>query len=170
MKTLFFIFLMAANQALGTEVAVARQLFLESYNGREDTERFFDYLHQQKHSHPVLKGYTGVSEIMKCRYVFSPFTKLAHFRKGRELLEAAISEDKTNVELRLLRFAIQTNVPPVLAYNEHIFEDKTVLWRYLQTNKGGKKEMDIYRMVGDYLLWSAYVNEKEKLFIKSFCQ
>ena len=38
------------------------------------------------------------------------------FKEGKRLLESAISEDPSSVELRLLRYSIQKKIPRVLLY------------------------------------------------------
>jgi hypothetical protein len=76
---------------------------------------------------PLLSGYKAGATMMMARYVFSPFNKLSYFNKGKKMMEKAIEADKENVELRFLRFGVQTNIPFFLGYKNDIQTDKLFL-------------------------------------------
>lgn len=75
----------------------------------------------------LLSGYKGSATMMMAKYVFSPVSKLNYFNKGKKILENAIEKDKKNVELRFLRYSIQTNIPFFLGYKGNIETDKNFL-------------------------------------------
>ena len=75
----------------------------------------------------LLFGYRGGATMIMAKYVFNPFSKLSYFNKGRDMIEKAIQHDKNNVELRFLRYTIQTNVPAFLGYNDHKKSDRLFL-------------------------------------------
>ena len=76
---------------------------------------------------PILMGYKACGTMMMAKYVLNPFSKLSHFRKGKKMLETVIAANDKIVELRFLRYSIQTNAPSFLGYNNHIAEDKMFL-------------------------------------------
>ena len=76
---------------------------------------------------PILMGYKACGTMMMAKYVLNPFSKLSHFRKGKKMLETVIAVNDKVVELRFLRYSIQTNTPSFLGYNNHIGEDKIFL-------------------------------------------
>ena len=76
---------------------------------------------------PILMGYKACGTMMMAKHVQNPFSKLLHFRKGKKMLEAVIAGHSKVVELRFLRYSIQTNAPSFLGYNNHIAEDKMFL-------------------------------------------
>jgi hypothetical protein len=78
-------------------------------------------------SNALLFGYRGGATMIMAKYVFNPFSKLSYFNKGRDMIEKAIQHDKNNVELRFLRYTIQTNVPSFLGYNDHKKSDRLFL-------------------------------------------
>lgn len=81
----------------------------------------------------VLKGYMGVSQMILAKHVFNPFKKSRLFFSGRDLLEKAILEHSENVELRFLRFCVQSSAPTFLGYYNSIKEDKTLIMHRYQT-------------------------------------
>jgi 1-aminocyclopropane-1-carboxylate deaminase/D-cysteine desulfhydrase-like pyridoxal-dependent ACC family enzyme len=55
----------------------------------------------------------------------TPKDKLEVFKKGKDLLEKAITANKKNTEYRFLRLMIQENAPKILKYSSNINEDAT---------------------------------------------
>lgn len=82
---------------------------------------------------PLLAGYKACATMVMARHVFNPFRKLSYFSKGKQLLEEAIGRASQDIELRFLRFTIQTNVPSFLGYTNKIQSDKQFLLNALDT-------------------------------------
>jgi hypothetical protein len=78
-------------------------------------------------NYPVLTGYKACGIMMMAKHVPNPFSKLSYFRRGKRMLEKVIAVNDEVVELRFLRYSIQTNTPSFLGYNDHISEDKMFL-------------------------------------------
>ena len=76
---------------------------------------------------PILMGYKACGTMMMAKHVPNPFSKLLHFSKGKKMLETVIAVNDKVVELRFLRYSIQTNAPSFLGYNSHIAKDKIFL-------------------------------------------
>ena len=80
-----------------------------------------------ENNNALLAGYKASGTMMMAKYVFNPFSKLSFFSKGKKLMEKAIEKDKENIELRFLRFMVQTNAPSFLGYRHAIQKDKIFL-------------------------------------------
>lgn len=102
-------------------------------------------------NNPLLSGYKGGATMLMAKHVINPFTKLSYFKKGRGLLEKAIQADNKNVELRFLRYTIQTNVPSFLGYNAHLAKDKS----FLEQSVSGVKDAALKKII------TAYLKQKE---------
>lgn len=104
-------------------------------------------------------GYKAYATIMLANHVFNPYSKLSNFNAGKKLLENCINADKGNVELRLLRFAIQTNAPSFLGYSNSINEDKLILINIL----GYIKENELKQQIISFLKTCEQLTPAEKL-------
>ena len=100
-----------------------------------------------KISNPLLEGYKASATMMMAKYVFNPFTKLAYFQKGKTILEKAIHADNTNIELRFLRLAIQSNVPAFLGYKNNMSVDKA----FLRQSIGHLEDQELKVMITGFL-------------------
>jgi len=95
---------------------------------------------------------------MLAKYTLNPISKLSYFRKGKQMLENAIHADAANIELRFLRFAVQTNIPFLLGYHGFIESDKKLLLESL----GSVKDPQLKGMITGYFENCKYVTPNEK--------
>ena len=79
----------------------------------------------------LLFGYKAGATMLMAKHLNNPFSKLSYFKKGKLMLEKAIQFDQKNVELRFLRYTIQTNVPSFLKYSDNKENDRVFLLQSL---------------------------------------
>tara|TARA_B100000427_G_scaffold318566_2_gene315894 strand:- start:63 stop:515 length:453 start_codon:yes stop_codon:yes gene_type:complete len=107
-----------------SEIISVRDLFISAYKSELHCDNFGEKLYSiNMDSSPLFKGYLGCYYFIKCKYLNNPVDKLSFFKEGKRLLESAISEDPSSVELRLLRYSIQKKIPRVLLYYDSLEED-----------------------------------------------
>ena len=144
------------------KVETVRNLFYEASVNKSAAAKFQKALSVvDKNSSPVLLCYKGVAEMMQAKHVFSPFIKLAKFKNGKSMIEESISRDPDDLELRFLRFSIQSNLPAFLNYDSQIPGDK----KKLINGYSRIKDVELRRRVVDYLSTSKYctVDELKKI-------
>ncbi len=83
----------------------------------------------------VIMAYLGGYKAIWAKHIINPFSKLSTFRKGTELIEKAVMNDRTNVEIRFIRLSIQKNCPFFLSYKKNIDEDT----KFINANKNNIK-------------------------------
>ena len=84
-----------------------------------------------ENNNALLLGYKASGTMMMAKHAFNPLSKLSYFKKGKHMLEIAIAADSKNIELRFLRFAVQTEIPSFLGYHDSIEIDKNFLLQSL---------------------------------------
>ncbi|MFP5081811.1 hypothetical protein [Pedobacter sp. JCM 36344] len=132
------------------KVEVVRSLFYEAASNKSAAEKFSRALSEvDNNSSPVLLCYKGVAEMILAKHVFNPFNKLEKFRNGKILIEESIVRDPEDLELRFLRFSIQSNLPGFLGYDEEIFIDKTKLINGYSTIKDTELKSRILSYLSD---------------------
>ena len=98
-------------------------------------------------NNPLLLGYKGGATMLMATHVVNPFSKFSYFKKGRIALEKAIQADKNNVELRFLRYTVQTNIPSFLGYSSHLEKDRV----FLRESVNWVKDNDLKKIITSYL-------------------
>lgn len=114
----------------------------------------------------VFLGYKGAAHMMMAKHVINPLTKMNYFNKGKKIFTQAISNAPGNVELRFLRFAVQSEAPVFLGYRGNLEEDKEVLL----AGVGEVQDRQAQEMIVLYLLGSDALSVDEKRKIKKISQ
>lgn len=113
----------------------------------------------------IQQGYYGVIEAMLAEHVFNPATKIAYFNAGKNKLEEAIKKEDNNVELRYLRFAMQSNIPFFLGYKSDLEKDKNFIVSHIESQKQKLKIKMVTKIVS-VLMSSEYCTESDKAALK----
>lgn len=165
-KILFFVFLIFCIQSTSllqaqTEV---RFLYHKAATEEESCKKLLALLKPfNENNNTLFAGYKACATMMMANYVFSPFSKLSHFLRGKKLLEKAIEADRKNTELRFLRFTVQTNTPAFLAYRHEIQEDKL----FLIQSVASLTDKNLKQIIISYLVKSDQLTPGEKHRLKS---
>lgn len=126
-----------------------RSLYRSAPTAKQDATQLQDLLKGVNNNTavPVLVCYKGASEMIQAKYTFNPFTKWEKFSKGKKLLQQAISRDTLDLEMRFIRFSVQSNLPGFLGYNDELNTDK----RFLAENTKKTKDPELKKMISNYL-------------------
>ena len=81
----------------------------------------------------IEKGYLGAGLIIKAKHEKKLYEKWKNFKIGKEKLEDAIKNEPNSIELRMIRYHIQNNIPRFLNYKNNRKEDEIFI------NKNGNK-------------------------------
>lgn len=156
---LFFLFFSILS--FSEDLKKMRQDFNNMSKSEEVTARMMDVSTNSKHISEALKlAYYAASEMASAQYKFSPVAKLNTFNSGKKKLEKAALSDPTNIEIRYIRYAIQSNAPSFLGYNKSIKEDRELIFKNLSALKS--KDVDLFSHICAYLLTREKLSEAEK--------
>lgn len=163
-KILFIIILLKyASCFAGDDILKVRGLYYRATTDKNVSDSFSVYLKTiPEINNSLLKGYTGMSYMIKANHSWNPYNKLSFFVKGKDYLNNAIEKDPKNVELRFLRFCVQTNAPGFLAYSGDITVDKTVII----SGYSFIKDEDLKERIKNYMRISSSCTDKEKAYFK----
>lgn len=143
----------------GVTLEEARKIYTESMDNKITCEAAYAKFASVKNTgNPLLTGYKGAVSVAMSKHGKAAKEKLAYFNEGKKLIESAILEDDKNVELKFIRFTIQTNVPPALKYNKDITTDK----KYIIDNLASVKNSGVRSRIKEYLLKAKNVTPEEK--------
>jgi hypothetical protein len=149
MKILVWICLLYMHTSQTFDMNRIRSLYRSAPTAKQDAIQLQDLLKGVNNNTavPVLVCYKGASEMIQAKYAFNPFTKWEKFSKGKQLLQQAISRDTLDLEMRFIRFSIQSNLPGFLGYHDELNTDK----RFLAENTKKTKDPELKKMISNYL-------------------
>jgi hypothetical protein len=112
-----------------------RTLFTKVDNSEMYNNKLWELTKSTDIDNPTVYAYKCLYFIMNAKYVFWVKDKMTNFRLGRDKLEKAIEKYPQNIDLRLVRYAVQKNAPRFLKYGSNTKEDRKVLADYTKSNK-----------------------------------
>jgi hypothetical protein len=160
---LSFLFISVVDNCNAIDLYEVRILFQKSANSENSCEKLISSTTSyNENNNPTIAAYRACATMMMAKYCVNPYNKLSYFNKGKSLLEKCVSREPKNVEIRFLRFMVQTSTPDFLAYNKAIYTDKKVLLdKYFSI-----QDAQLKKPILACLLESNYVTSTEKQKLK----
>jgi len=124
----------------------------------EQANYFIEIL--EKNETVEAKSYTAVMFFMKSKLVKFPIAKYKYFKKGKKQLDSLINNNKNNVEIRYLRFLLQSEMPKFLGYHRNIKDDYLLIINEIEASNL-KRDFKI-KILNNVLLISTLSSEKSK--------
>jgi hypothetical protein len=152
------IFLLFLPFPQNNELSGIRNLYKVAAEEESAARKLLQVTEDRSVEHPVFFAYKGAGHMMMAKHVINPISKMSHFNKGKKIFTAAIEKAPSNLELRFLRFAVQSEAPGFLGYKENIEEDKSLLIKGVATIRDDQ----LLKMISDYLLSSEEISDIEK--------
>lgn len=164
MKSLLLVFCIVALGASELRVEEVRALYWRSNDDKTACKMLCSQLEEVNETEhkPIMLGYKGGAYMMMANHAKDPFKKLSLFNNGKELLDRSIELEPTNTELHFLRFAVQSNTPGFLGYNDYIASDKKIILQKLPHIK----DKDLQSKIIVYLLDSDDLSPAETLAVR----
>ena len=163
----FFTIAPPADNTKAYTLATLRQEYLQASKDEVAARRFFKKMAEYDDKHPVKLAYKGGSEAVMAKYNWNPYTKLKHVKNAAVLFEEAVALDRTNPEIRFLRFTVEHYVPRYLNLSEHLQEDKQVIIEGLQKHPKSGVSTDMMRSIKDFMLTKDHCTEEEKEVLRN---
>lgn len=97
--------------------------YFNSVNDRMLCKNMIVELENVKSDSAIYLAYLGGLQVFLANHVFSPFSKLSTFNKGKKNIEEAISKEPNNIEIHFIRLSIQMKAPLFLGYSSNVAAD-----------------------------------------------
>lgn len=160
MKTIFLaFFLLFLSPPSLTEI---RKLYPTANTSESNAKEFASKLNEVgKESNKTLLAYKGASIAILSKLEKKGAERTKKFKEGVGLIEFAVTNDPTAIEIRMIRLSVQENVPKIVNYKGNIKEDKKFILDHYKDQSGALKTY-----IGDFILHSKSFSETEKQMIK----
>lgn len=146
-----------------------RESFYKAADDKQAAQQLYDSLATiDESSQPLQLGYKGMACFMICHHALNPYTKIKFFLLGKTKLEKALELDPENLELRYLRFTVQTNAPEFLGYTRNVLEDKAFILNSLKNAPGENLDEDLRKRIVAYMRNTKYCTARERSEVESY--
>lgn len=165
-----FIFLFATSVSFSmlnqkTDISELRKQMLRAINSPKVTDSLYTALYTITKKPPLVLGYFGALEALKAKDSWNPYKKVKLLVASNKTMEQAINASPNDMEIRFIRFSIQTNLPHFLGLNKDLDADKNqILHQLKQKNYGSADKVFVQNMI-KFLLNSKQCSPAEISFL-----
>lgn len=159
---LLFLFAGIISIAQSDDIEYVRFLYFEDWIGEcgaENLMNYFDAIDIEDNA--LLMSYKGAALATTANCKFFPWQKLNIFNKGKDYIEMAVQFEPQNLEIRFVRFTIQSNIPAILNY-DNLEEDKDFILKKLNLQTSLVLNKKMVNRIYYYLKNSDELSSKEK--------
>jgi hypothetical protein len=151
-----------------------RKEFNLALNDEQKATRLHSALANFKPASNTLQfAYLGATEALLAKHTFNPFSKMSYVNSALDKLNKAVTLNKNDIEIRYMRFSVESNMPSFLGLNKHIEDDKNTIVKQLCTTNINQDNADMYNVFANGIIKSNYCNNQEQkllLHIINVCQ
>ncbi len=162
MKAYFFISILFLG-FFSPDLSKVREDYKNAFNNKDVTLQLNENLAAvKKTDNKVLVAYKGAVLALMAKHSKNTKDKKSFFKEGATLIDFAILEQPTNVEMRCIRLGVQENTPKLLKYRANKSEDKQLIIDHFDTINS----KDIKKYVRGFIMQSKSFSEEEKIKFK----
>jgi hypothetical protein len=112
----------------------------KSIEGINDIKKLIN-LSKNNLDDPVISAYHYTGKLMMLDYISNPFEKYKIFKTKTKQIDSLISTNLKNIEIRLLRYALQKKSPFFLKYNSDLNRDLNYITSHIYKEN---KKLQLY--------------------------
>ena len=158
MKTSLFIFVFFIG-LFSPSLTKVREDYKNAFSSKEVTLQLNKELAEvKKTDDKLLVAYKGAVLTLMAKHSKNSNDKKSFFKEGATLLDFAINEQPTSVEMRCIRLGVQENTPKLLKYRANKVEDKQLIKDQYENIKSN----DIKKYVKGFIMQSKSFSDEEK--------
>tara|TARA_B100000809_G_C15140162_1_gene532778 strand:- start:5946 stop:6434 length:489 start_codon:yes stop_codon:yes gene_type:complete len=158
MKISLFIFILFIG-LFSPSLKKVREDYKNAFNSKEVTLQLNKDLDEVKKTDDnLLVAYKGAVLTLMAKHSKVAKEKKTFFKEGATLIDFAINEQPTNVEMRCIRLGVQENTPKLLKYRANKTEDKQLINDQFENIKSN----DIKKYVRSFIMQSKSFSDEEK--------
>ena len=146
--------------------SIRYELFYDKFD-LEKTMQFYEKLSTSDIDLPIITAYEASAKALLANYSWNPVSKIGYLKEAMLLLEDAVKEDGTNIEIRFLRFYIENSIPRFLGLSKNLEEDKLVILDNLHTFDKTAIEPGILDFIIGYMTSPEVLDQKEIEVVKA---
>jgi len=120
------------------DLASIRSTLEKAVNDEASASGLLLSLEQVAGTDPLLIAYKGAAQALLARQDWNPFRKIRNTKNSMHSFQQAIQLDPMNVEIRFLRFAVQSRLPSFLKMSNDMIADKKVILENIQSISNDK--------------------------------
>lgn len=128
---LLYTLLISLSSADISSLNSARSYYRNSENNKEIAVKLENI--SKNKTEPIFTAYYGVSQCILASFKFNPYTKLNMLNEGLNIMNKAVTKDSTDIEIRMIRLSVESNIPSFISFKSHIAKDKAYIKKHFDS-------------------------------------
>lgn len=104
-----------------------RETLRVASDSKENSTKLFEKVGNYSGEDAVLISYKAAAHAIKAKYATNPFKKLKLIKASARIFDEAMQRNDQDLEIRFVRFAVETQTPAKIKLSKHVEEDKNIL-------------------------------------------
>lgn len=97
----------------------------------------------------LITAYIGATEALMGKHAFLPTSKYSWCKKSESDFGSAVTKDPESLEIRYLRFAVESNLPSFLNMSKHVDEDRKKMMQLIGSSTDKSMKPKVARLLID---------------------
>ena len=117
----------------------------------------------------LIKVYEGATYAIMAKEKWNPFSALKLLGMSIDIMDEAVKDAPTNLEIRFIRFAVQKNIPSFLGYSKNTIEDKNYIIKHISHFESNMLSQEMKDYILSFMIkQGGYNSEEIKAINKQF--
>jgi hypothetical protein len=159
--TIFFTFLGTVFQPSEPDITELRALLVNGADNKESGEKLFSIVGDYSGQNALFLAYKAAAHAIKAKYAVNPLKKKKFIKNSSSIFSDAVARDQQNLEIRYIRFVVETKTPAKVKLSQHLEEDKNILVQAIRDYPKSGFAPDMARLVRDFLKQNCKCSEEE---------
>lgn len=142
-----------------------RRQMLRAISSPKVVDSLYNNLHNDSPKQPLVVAYLGALEALKAKDSWNPYNKIRFLNLSGKTVAKAVTASPDDMEIRFVRFSIQTNLPHFLGLNKDLDADKIqILHQLKQKNYGSADKLFVQNII-KFMIDSKHCSPQEIAFL-----
>jgi hypothetical protein len=97
---------------------------------------------------PVHLAYHAATTALLAKFSYNPWNKYSYCKQSMSEFQEAVKAAPANIEIRYLRYCVQSNLPSFLGMNKELSDDRTIMLLHLNESS----DQDLNKRIASLLL------------------
>lgn len=148
-----------------TNIEEIRKQMLRAISSPKVTDSLYNHLYDDSPKNPLITAYLGALEALKAKDSWNPYNKIKYLNLSNKTVLKAVNASPNDMEIRFIRFSIQSNLPHFLGLNKDLESDKNQILHQLKQKNYGLADKLFVQNIIKYMIGSKQCSPQEIAFL-----
>ncbi|RYE27740.1 MAG: hypothetical protein EOP42_18805 [Sphingobacteriaceae bacterium] len=147
------------------DISRIRKDMLRAINSSKVTDSLYNNLQTINKKPALVVAYFGALEALKAKNSWNPYNKIKYLNLSGKTVQQAVNSNPEDMEIRFVRFSIQSNLPHFLGLAKDLDADKNQILHQLKQKNYGSADTLFVQNIIKFMIDSKQCSPQEITFL-----